>query len=385
MPTAVTAFIGRATQGPFNTPVTLRSIAEFEHAFGGVWHDATLWFAVRDFFSSGGTNAVVVRLHNPDEQDDGSGGTPLTAEAFIGNDARSNRRGLYALEQCEHFNLLCIPPHRPVDKPDGLVDLEPELLGEAARYCQERRAILLVDPARDWVGPTVTKAQLQVRTGAIGDARCNAALYFPFLNLTDTAASPAQRGSACGAVAGIIARTDNTRGVWRAPAGREAQLTGVQGLSVELTDEQHGPLNKNGINCLRNFPATGVVIWGGRTLAGSDELASVWKYLPARRLGLYIEASVERGTQWAVFEPNSERLWTHLYHTINAFMFQLFQQGAMVGHTPAEAYFVQCDRQIMTQQDIDAGRINIVIGLATYSPKEFALLKIQQRSAAQVE
>src|SRR3712207_7651940 len=167
-----------------------------------------------------------------------------------------------------------------------------------------------------------------------------------------------------GAVAGLIARTDATRGVWKAPAGTEATLAGVAGFSVMLTDRENGDLNPVGINCLRAFPVIGRVSWGARTLRGADQLSDEYKYLPVRRLALYIEESLYRGLKWVVFEPNDEPLWSQIRLNVGAFMNRLFRQGAFQGTTPREAYFVKCDKETTTQGDINLGIVNVVVGFA---------------------
>jgi phage tail sheath protein FI len=182
----------------------------------------------------------------------------------------------------------------------------------------------------------------------------------------------------CGAVAGVFARTDAQRGVWKAPAGLAATLAGVPKLSVRLTDPEIGELNPLGVNCLRVAPAAGPVAWGARTLDGDDRLASEWKYIPVRRLALFIEESLYRGTQWVVFEPNDEPLWAQIRLNVGAFMRNLFRQGAFQGASPREAYFVKCDKESTTQNDINLGIVNIVVGFAPLKPAEFVILKIQQ-------
>jgi len=181
-----------------------------------------------------------------------------------------------------------------------------------------------------------------------------------------------------GAVAGIFARTDAQRGVWKAPAGQEATLVGVVDLSVPLTDDENGELNPLGINCLRAFPIVGRVVWGARTLQGADQLASEWKYIPVRRTALFIEESLYRGTKWVVFEPNDESLWAQIRLNVGAFMHNLFRQGAFQGKSAREAYFVKCDSETTTQNDIDQGIVNILVGFAPLKPAEFVIIQIQQ-------
>jgi hypothetical protein len=190
--------------------------------------------------------------------------------------------------------------------------------------------------------------------------------------------------AASGAVAGIIARTDGTRGVWKAPAGLDATLTGVPSLSVSLTDAENGELNPLGINCMRAFPAAGRVVWGARTLRGNDQLADEYKYIPVRRTALYIEESLFRGLQWVVFEPNDEPLWAQIRLNVGAFMHDLFRQGAFQGSSPRDAYFVKCDKDTTTQSDINLGIVNVLIGFAPLKPAEFVVVKLQQM-AGQIE
>jgi phage tail sheath protein FI len=182
----------------------------------------------------------------------------------------------------------------------------------------------------------------------------------------------------CGVIAGIMARTDSTRGVWKAPAGLDAALGGVQGLQVNLNDQENGTLNQLGINCLRSFPVTGRVVWGARTVRGADQLADEYKYVPVRRLALFIEESLYRGTQWVVFEPNDEPLWAQIRLNIGAFMQNLFRQGAFQGKSPREAYLVKCDAETTTQNDINLGIVNILVGFAPLKPAEFVIIRIQQ-------
>src|SRR6185369_12803201 len=213
----------------------------------------------------------------------------------------------------------------------------------------------------------------------------NAALYFPCVLESD----PLLNGQIdtfvpCGIIAGVMARTDTSRGVWKAPAGLDAALNGIAGLDVNLNDGENGVLNPLAINCLRFFPASGRVVWGARTLRGADQLADEYKYVPVRRLALYIEESLYRGTQWVVFEPNDEPLWAQIRLNVGAFMHGLFRQGAFQGQTPKDAYFVKCDKETTPQDQINLGIVNIIVGFAPLKPAEFVVIKIQQM-AGQIE
>jgi len=299
----------------------------------------------------------------------GSDGGPLSTDDFTGEGKQVSKAGLYALDDAALFNILCIPPYNATD------DVDASLIAEAAQYCERRRAMFIVDPPSSWGDKDAAKSGVI----DIGTNSKNAALFFPRLWQSDPLRD-SQFGSfvPCGAVAGIFARTDTTRGVWKAPAGFEATLVGVPQLSVPLTDGENGELNPLGINCLRSMPAAGRIVWGSRTLQGDDRLASEWKYIPVRRTALFIEESLYRGTHWVVFEPNDEPLWAQIRLNVGAFMNDLFRQGAFQGQTPREAYFVKCDKETTTQNDIDKGIVNILVGFAPLKPAEFVVIKLQQ-------
>jgi len=495
--TSIAAFIGRARKGPVNEPITINSFGDYERLFGGLWLNSTMSFAVRDFFLNGGSQAIIVRLHNsaiaaeiglptgepspndrlllvaanegswgdnlsvvvdhdtkdstepspdpnlfnltisekggavekfqnvsvdpnsarylppvlekssmlvgvPKDISDnyimpnvrpeeippaspvpvvtGSDGNALNYNDFCVLGTKNNKKGLYALEKADLFNLLCIPPHT------FATDVEINLVGDAATYCEERRAMLMVDPPGGWTNKDTAKNEFtDSTTDYIGTRSNYAALFFPRLKQSNPLRdNQMEEFVPCGAVAGIFARTDAQRGVWKAPAGQEAQLKGVPKLSVPLTDAENGELNQLGINCLRAFPVYGRLVWGSRTLEGADRLASEWKYIPVRRMALFIEESLFRGTQWVVFEPNDEPLWAQIRLNVGAFMHNLFRQGAFQGATPKEAYLVKCDKETTTQNDINQGIVNILVGFAPLKPAEFVFIKIQQL-AGQIE
>jgi uncharacterized protein len=280
-----------------------------------------------------------------------------------------------ALDKVDLFNILCIPPY---DKsPDGEPKTVPQPVYTAAsNYCKDRRAILIVDPPTGWKNKDdATKSKF---TDILGPDK-DAAIFFPHIRIPDPLDENRLRDFVpCGAVAGVIARTDSERGVWKAPAGIEATLVGVSDLTVKLTDPENGELNPLGINCLRILPAAGCVVWGARTMRGADRLADQWKYIPVRRTALYIEESLYRGTQWVVFEPNDEPLWAQIRLNVGAFMHELFRKGAFQGTSPKDAYVVKCDKETTTQYDIDRGIVNILVGFAPLKPAEFVILQIQQ-------
>jgi phage tail sheath protein FI len=308
---------------------------------------------------------------------DGSGaeGAGLAPPDFQGDQAQ--KTGVFALEKADLFNLLCIPP----DQRDTTLD--PSVNQTALQYCQGRRAMLIVDSPAEWSANKESAAS-NARDGLgglglSGDITRNAALYFPRVIEAD----PLRGGQLdefvpCGIIAGVMATTDVERGVWKAPAGIDAGLNGIAGLNVNLTNDENGLLNPLGINCLRTFPIVGTVVWGARTLRGADMLADDYKYVPVRRLALFLEESLYRGTQWVVFEPNDEPLWAEIRLNVGAFMHNLFVQGAFQGQTPKDAYFVKCDKETTTQNDINLGIVNIVVGFAPLKPAEFVIIKVQQ-------
>jgi phage tail sheath protein FI len=307
-----------------------------------------------------------------------SDGDHLTATDFLPDKGETEKKGLYALEQADLFNLLCIPPYRTSDGVS--FDVDKTVVAAAAAYCEKRRAMYLIDPPSDWNSKDKAKTSFSDVSNGFPVVRSkNAALFFPrVLRSNPLHEDRIEEFAPCGAVAGVFARTDTQRGVWKAPAGLEASLVGVPQLEVNLTDAENGELNPLGINCIRAFPVAGLVVWGSRTLRGADQLADEWKYVPVRRTALFIEESLYRGTQWVVFEPNDEPLWAQIRLNVGAFMNRLFRQGAFQGKTPREAYFVKCDKETTTQTDIDLGIVNIVVGFAPLKPAEFVVIKLQQ-------
>ncbi len=309
---------------------------------------------------------------------DGSNGAGIGDNQISLASLEAVKKGIWALEKVDHFNLLCIPPLSRA--PGG--DLGSQTRSAAATYCEQRRAIYVVDPLDAWDQASDLTGTSGLESAVWGMRRsANAALYFPRIVLPDPLGQNILTEFApCGAVAGVIARTDSHRGIWKAPAGKDATLNGVADLSVKLTDSENGHLNPLAVNCLRAFPVIGRVVWGARTMRGANQLASEWKYLPVRRLALLIEESLLRGTLWAVFESNSEPLWAQLRLSLDSFMQRLFRQGAFQGSSSRDAYFVKCDRETTTQNDIDQGIVNIHVGFAPLKPAEFVLIRIQQKA-----
>jgi hypothetical protein len=326
VPTSTAAFVGETRDGPRNEPVAIASVDEYRKAFADHDVEGDLGSAVGLFFANGGTDAIVVRTDEPLE-------------------------GLAALERPVP-PLLCLP---------GISD--PGILEHGLAWCEANGAFCIIDPPGE-PGPDGFPSL---------PASPNGAVYHPRLRLPGRpklgAVGPA------GAVAGVFARTDGQRGVWKTPAGTEAVLHGVESLDRDLDDDRIAALASHGVNTLRTLPGVGPVVWGARTLAADPE----WKYVSVRRTALYLEHSLEEGLRWAVFEPNDEPLWARVRATVDTFLHAEFRRGAFQGATPAEAYFLRCDPTSMTQDDVDQGRLVVLVGFAPLKPAEFVIIRIGLR------
>jgi phage tail sheath protein FI len=330
--TSVAAFLGPTTSGPRNTPIRVTSLVEYERTFGGLDADDT-GVSVRLFFENGGLSAYVIRADSIDD-------------------------GLQALRAIDRFNLLSIPGTSRLPRTTAT-----RTVAAAAALCEERRAFYVADAPASLTAATVTGWKANLPTSP------NAALYFPGLQVADPLAPGTLRDvPASGAVVGVIARTDIARGVWKAPAGNDGDLRAVGGLTRTLSDAEQDHLTQAGVNPIRAFPARGIRVWGSRTLASAE--VTDWKYVSVRRLLLLIEDSIDEGTRWAMFEPNDEPLWRALRSSIENFLLGLYQGGALTGRTPEDAYLVRCDRMTMTQDDIDNGRLIVLVGIAPIRPAE---------------
>ena len=282
--------------------------------------------------------------------------------------------GIDSLDQIApaNFSIMCLPGATKLSDANFRT-----IVGAATTYCSAHRAFLIVD-----IPDTLTTAA-QMSTWRNDSTKMpatspNSAIYFPRVTVPDPLAGGVPRDiPASGTVAGIYARTDAARGVWKAPAGTDATIQGAT-LITELNDDLNGTLNVQGVNVLRSFPIFGSIVWGARTTDGSDAKASEWKYIPVRRMALFIEESLYQGLKWVVFEPNDFPLWSQIRLNVGAFLNGLFRQGAFAGVTPRDAYFVKCDKDTTTQADVDRGIVNVLIGFAPLKPAEFVVLKIQQ-------
>ncbi|MFI7407066.1 phage tail sheath family protein [Streptomyces sp. NPDC049627] len=290
--------------------------------------------------------------------------------------------GLKALAESDVFNLLVIPNQlpKPAADPDTRDSLWAPVVDAAVLLCEERRAMLLLDPPFAWDSPAGAATGAKAGLPVAGVAGRNAAVYFPRVLISDPLGGADRKVGPAGTVAGVIARTDTRRGVWKAPAGTDdGGMRGVRSLQFRLTDPQNGTLNKLGVNCLRTFPVYGNVVWGSRTCRGGDVLSDPWRYVPVRRVALYIEESLFQGTKWVVFEPNDEPLWSSIRLNVGAFMDRLFREGAFQGRTAKDAYLVRCDADNNPQAGIDLGIVTIDVGFQPRKPAEFVHIRIQQK------
>jgi hypothetical protein len=485
VPTGIAAFIGRTLKGPVDQPLSVRSFAEFQHHFGGLWQPATLSYALEQFFENGGREAHVVRVVNgarpptlslpaygaalqliavnpgsreylrasvdydgisvaeperfnlvvqrvrsagselvedqeiyrrvsvaresarcvndvllksrlvrvrgtlPAERPqrsagapggvavgytlsspDGDDGAPLTDYDVIGSAA--SRRGLFALEGVARFNFLCIPPLER-DRDVGL-----STLLVAARICRERQALLLVDPPAAWDSARAALDALRVWPFRSDSA----VMYYPRVQAFDRLRGRVETFGSCGAAAGMIARADETWPVWTAADREEAVLRPGLRPAVAVADADRVRLAHAGVNTLlavRGGSRTGV---SPRTLGVGGGTAADWKYLSARRLALFVAASIEQGTRWVLLEHNARDAWQRARSQVEDFLAELAAQGAFPGATPEENHFVICDERVNTPLTLAEGKFNLLFGFATSKPGAFDTWLVTHRAGA---
>jgi phage tail sheath protein FI len=377
VPTSIAAFVDHFAAGPVGQPIQITSFSEFSARFGGLAEASESSFAIRQFFTNGGNIAWLVRAEPPSGSWDPAGDPAAAAQALIGD--ASAKTGLFALNTVDLFNILCIPATAV------LPDIEAALVAvQATTLCAARRAMLILDPPQhDADRDTVAGITAWVQ-GNDSLRSPNAALYFPRPVVVDGSTGNQRRISASGTLAGLWARTDTNRGVWVAAAGTQAGLQGVADLAYAPTDTDVATLNPLAVDCLRRLASLGLVCWGARTLAGTDQASDPYRYVPVRRTALFIEESVRRGLSWAVFQPNGPQLWAMIRSEVGDFMQTLFLEGAFQGAKPDEAYLVRCDAVTNTQADIDNGIVRLIIGFAPLKPAEFSIIDINQPSSPAV-
>jgi phage tail sheath protein FI len=338
--TSTAGFVGEAASGEHCAAVRVKSVADFERTLPGSGRGSELGVAVSQFFAGGGSEAWVAGVPR---------GTPLS-------------EGLQRLDAADTLNLLCLP---------GETDVR--VWRAALEYAGRRRAFVLIDPPGADLDRTVALAESLAASGS-----ANGAIYFPPIQVDDPVTGGLRTCPPSGAVAGLYARHDRALGVWKAPGGEHAVLPGVVAPEVELGEAAISELKAAAVNAIRRFPTGGIRVWGSRTLQGGEQSTSDWTYVPVRRLALFIEESLSRGTRWAVFEPNDEPLWATLRLQCAVFLDALFRAGALQGSTADKAYFVRCGLDTMSQNDLDNGRLRLVVGIAPIKPAEFVHIAIGQ-------
>ncbi len=308
----------------------------------------------------------------------GADGDPPRDLDYVGDEAAGT--GLHALDKVTDVSIIAIP---------GVGSKQ--VVGAGFGYCTNRTLLDCfyiadlggspeTDPTfRNDVPLVTTPTGARDYVRGLPTKNDYGAIYFPWVDSPDPIGlgkNPTRTLPPSGFVAGMYARIDSRRGVFKAPAGTETNLSGVLGLAAQIGDTEQDFLNPIGINVIRSFPASGTVIWGARTLS-SD---SAWRYVPVRRMAIFLRVSIYNGIQYAVFEPNDEDLWASLRLTIGAFMLTQYRAGAFQGSSPDKAFFVKCDGTTTTQADIDNGVVNILVGFAPLKPAEFVVLKLSQKA-----
>jgi phage tail sheath protein FI len=357
VPTDVAGFVGLAERGP-TVPLAVSERDQFREIYGCCGEESYLGAAVEGFFLNGGHRCYIARVVPQD-------GTPRASD-YIGNPAApaGERTGIAALGEIDGISLLAVPDEVRREPED----LTPITAGVIA-HCERRRDRFAL----------VSTLPGQNKPAALPPCPDSsfAALYCPWIEIEDAESGRCRLVPPSGHVAGVIARTDSFRGVHRAPTNETVH--GAVGLESPVTDDGQKVLNPQGVNYLRDLRRSGqgIVVWGARTMSSDP----VWTYINVRRLFLFLEKSVNEGTQWVVCEPNDEDLWAEVRREIKGFLMNLWRQGALGGSKPEEGFFVRCDRTTMTRNDLDSGRLVCLIGVAPLRPAEFVVFRIMQKTA----
>ena len=321
-----------------------------------------------------GTASVLERAPAPGRITLEGGGTSapvrVTPEDMVGSSA--DRTGFAGLEAIDQVTMLSVPDAMAAYQ-RGIIDMEGL---QAIQLAMIAHCELMGDRVAILDAPPGLNAQ-QVREWRVDKAGYDskyAALYWPWIKVFDPLAGQATFVPPSGHMAGIWARTDDTRGVHKAPANET--IRGAISLELQITTSEQDQLNPQGINCLRAFPGRGIRVWGARTLSSDP----AWRYINVRRLFNYVEESILEGTQWVVFEPNDMALWERVKRTINAFLLGVWRSGALFGATPAEAFYVKCDAETNPPDVVDAGQLVVLVGIAPVKPAEFVIFRLAQFS-----
>ena len=389
--TSVAAFIGFAEKGPMNEPTLITNWSQFRETFGDFMEGSYLAHAVYGYFYNGGGTAYVVRVPNGEESKDESpkptptkaegaekppakpepkkkSGKGVTAKTFIGS--ADKRTGLGGLEAVDEVTMVAIPDLMAAYERDDLSEEDVKAVQNAMlSHCEKMKyRFAILDPLPG-LSPQDVKSWRMEKAGY--DSKYGA-LYYPWISVSNPLGEGSMMIPPSGHMAGIYARSDAERGVHKAPANEVVR--GAIGLELQITKGEQDVLNPIGVNCIRAFPGRGVRVWGARTLSSDP----AWRYINVRRLFNYVEASIELGTQWVVFEPNDVDLWERVKRDITAFLTLVWRDGALFGNTPSEAFYVKCDEELNPPEVRDAGMLIIEVGLAPVKPAEFVIFRISQ-------
>lgn len=378
--TNIVGFLGVAEKGPVNQATLVTNWTQYTKIFGGLHEGGWLGHGVYQFFQNGGTKCYINNLAEPKQkkgeasQKNGDKAAekadePIShakyevknpdniAKLIIGKDEGVGKKsGLHLFDEIQDISLICAP---------GVTD--PAAQDAILTHCEKNRFRFAVLDSPETLDGGID-AMPMPRDSIMG------AYYFPWVQMYDMVADQNLYVPPSGGICGVYGRVDSTRGVHKAPAN-ELFKTAL-GLKYNLTDAEQEMLNPKGINCIRDFPRRGIRVWGARTISSNPE----WRYVNVRRLFCMVEQSLQNGTNWVVFEPNTRDLWKKITRNITAFLLNIWKSGALFGSTPEEAFYVRCDDELNPPESIDAGYVTIELGLAPAKPAEFVVFRVSQKT-----
>ncbi len=390
--TSVAAFIGFAAQGPVNEPTLVTNWSQFKETFGDFVAGSYLAHAVYGYFYNGGGTAYVVRVPGGAGEQSNTKETAAPAKAETGDKAAKPepkkkpakaavsaktfigdadaRTGLGGLEAVDEVTMVVIPDLMAAFQNGDLKEGDVKAVQSAMlAHCEKMKyRFAILDPLLGFSPQEVKKWRMET---AGYDSKYGA-LYYPWIAVSNPLGDGMITIPPSGHMAGIYARSDTERGVHKAPANEIVR--GATGLELQITKGEQDVLNPVGVNCIRTFPGRGIRVWGARTISSDPS----WRYINVRRLFNYVEASIELGTQWVVFEPNDVDLWERVKRDITAFLTLVWRDGALFGNTPSEAFYVKCDEELNPPEVRDAGMLIVEIGMAPVKPAEFVVFRISQ-------
>ncbi len=371
--TSTAGFIGQSKKGPVNEATFITNWGQYTRTFGEFADSPYLAHAVYGFFNNGGARCFITNVGMegapppppPKKEGEGkddkkpsapapTGGGP-SPSLFIGKDqGPGNKTGLVTFEDIDEIAIVAAP---------GMTD--PAIQDAVISHCERMNRFAILD------------SELTIEKGGVDKIKKPrdsqfAGFYFPWLEVYDPAKDKNVFVPPSGHMTGIYSRSDNTRGVHKAPANEVVR--GALGLKYTISKGEQDILNPRGINCIRYFKDRGIRVWGARTVSSDPS----WRYINVRRLFIMVEESIKNGTQWVVFEPNDFALWKRITRNITAFLLRVWKDGALFGQTPEQAFYVKCDEETNPPEVVDAGMVVIEIGMAPVKPAEFVIFRISQ-------